>query len=333
MTQLQKELDEVKFQAVQKLEREVYNKTVWQRLTDPIRRKQHSFINMVCATFAYILAYNLHLKSTAHKEALAETEEQTTKTRALQTLLRSLVCQQTIQEIVDRTVLLHHHQQQKKKDRDDSCGGGVVVVDDDDDALKNKNKNNTGNKNADDASAVTKLFRGWFGTSSSSSRTKDDTGVGRSSPSPADSSTPPTSVVVDRDDFVQALKSVLEEKIGDEGLDDETKKQKTIQKIWKDNKEQQQVLLQKQKQQQKQQQKKGADSVVDEEDLLDEGAGLPVQILLPPSSDDDQDRNIVVGKTAAVVDDDELTAAAAAAPLPTTSTNKKQQRRRVFDMM
>jgi len=311
MTQLQKELDEVKVQALQKLEREVYNKTVWQRLTDPIRRKQHSFINMVCATFAYILAYNLHLKSKAHKEAVADAEEQTAKTQELQSLLRSLVEDKTIQEIADKTLLLIDR---KDNNNDDDSGGFV----DDADALK---KTNT-------ADANPKLSWGWFNISSSS-RTKDVTGVGRSSS--AANSTPPPTVIVDRDNLVQTLKSVLEEKIGDEGLDDETKKQKTIQKIWKDNKEQQ--LLQKQQQQQKHHQSTTKHHPVDdkgegeEEDFLSEV--LPVQILLSSPSEDQDDEedtnNNSVSGNAAAVDDDSSVGAA----LPTT---KKKQRRRVFDM-
>lgn len=189
MSQLQHELDDVKAKAIKRLESEVYNKTVWQRLTDPIKRKQHSFINMVCATFAYILAYNLHLKSKAHKKAQGELEEERLKTDDLQTCLRSLLDEETLQEIATKVTTM---------------SPGPENGDD-----------NRGEVTRDQHSSS------WWSMSSRARSYKDES----------------SSVSLDPETLIGALRAVLEDRIGDRGLDDDAKKQKNIQRIWQDNQE------------------------------------------------------------------------------------------------
>jgi hypothetical protein len=100
MNQLQAEINQVK----ERLGKEVYNKSVWQRLTDPLKRKQHSLINMIAATFAYILAYQLHLKRQSNQALAEEIQTQEEMIKNLKTLLRSLLDDDYIQDIATTVV-------------------------------------------------------------------------------------------------------------------------------------------------------------------------------------------------------------------------------------
>jgi hypothetical protein len=184
ISQLQSEMDQVR----DKLEREVYHKSVWRRLTDPLKRKQHSLINMIAATFAYILAYQLHLKRQANQKLQAQIDQQQLKVEDLQRLLRSLLDKEYIEDV--------------SKEISDE-----------------RQSNNRGNNSANRRT----VWNGWTWTTSreqgqSSRATHECIGVD--------------------DDFsviTSILRKRLEERIGDEGLDDESKKQRNIERIWKEN--------------------------------------------------------------------------------------------------
>ncbi len=190
--QLQTEMNDVKARATERLEKEVYNKPYWRRLIDPLKRKQHSVINLLAGTMAYILAHQLHLKRKAYQEAVSELEEEREKTQKLRALLQSLLDENCIHELEQ--------------------AAEVAAAD---------------GKDVSNSTATTNGIFGWWSTSSPSSssprqNTTSDTGYGDDG----------------RPSVRAALLSVLESRIGDEGLDDETRKQKALNKIWEENKEQ-----------------------------------------------------------------------------------------------
>ncbi|KAG7349191.1 hypothetical protein IV203_011788 [Nitzschia inconspicua] len=172
ITQLQTEMNQVK----ERLDKEVYNKSVWRRLTDPLRRKQHSLINMIAATFAYVLAFQLHLKRQANQKLQEELEEQAQTTVALKKLLRSLLEDGYLQEMAE------------------AASDEMAMI-----------RSNT-------RSSVWP----WSSTEQSSSSASQQ---------------------LSPEQVVQILRSKLEERIGDEGLDDDAKKERNIERIWKENQE------------------------------------------------------------------------------------------------
>ncbi|KAG7374649.1 hypothetical protein IV203_013744 [Nitzschia inconspicua] len=172
ITQLQTEMNQVK----ERLDKEVYNKSAWRRLTDPLRRKQHSLINMIAATFAYVLAFQLHLKRQANQKLQEELEEQAQTTVALKKLLRSLLEDGYLQEMAE------------------AASDEMAMI------LSNTRSS----------------VWPWSSTEQSSSQ--------QLSPEQVET-------------IVQILRSKLEERIGDEGLDDDAKKEINIERIWKENQE------------------------------------------------------------------------------------------------
>ena len=98
--ELQKEMDQVK----DRLDKEVYNKSAWRRLTDPLKHKQHSVINMLAATFAYILAYQLHLKRQANQKLEKQLGEYQEELERTHDLLRSLLERQFVRELAQVAV-------------------------------------------------------------------------------------------------------------------------------------------------------------------------------------------------------------------------------------
>jgi hypothetical protein len=171
ITQLHSEIDQVR----ETLEKQVYNKTVWQRLTDPLKRKQHSLINMIAATFAYILAYQLHLKRLANQKLRDESEERERRQRDLKRLLRSLLEEDYVRGMAEAAA-------------EELADGGTTT--------------------------------GWPGWP-------------WSAPPPAER--PSTLSRSRMDALTRVLRQKLEERIGDEGMDDDTKKERGIERIWKQN--------------------------------------------------------------------------------------------------
>jgi hypothetical protein len=282
MTQLQHELDEIKAKALEKLEREVYNKPLWQRWTDRIKRKQHSFINMVAATLAYVLAYNLHLKSKAHKEAIRQLDEEREKIHELQLCLRSLTDEETINEIATKSMDLAAGIMSS----DGSHGRRVTTVDN--------------------------LSRwGWW----RGSPTTQTTSSSSSSATTAGINDDENNNNTGKERLMAALQSVLDDRIGDLGLDDKSQKEKNMQKIWKNNEEQlEQSKSQSQLQQSAVRNEGEEKEVGDEDDIL----ALPNKILLPSSPTEQQQQY------------QEITEGDPEGSTPTAAARRKP--RRVLDM-
>jgi flagellar biosynthesis regulator FlaF len=177
MNKLQAEINQVK----ERLDKEVYNKSIWQRLTDPLRRKQHSLINMIAATFAYILAFQLHLKRQANQQLTEEIQTQEETVKNLNTLLRSLLDDEFIQDMA--TTLAYEN---------------IIMM------TENNRKDGP-----------------WLWRS-----------VRMFKPAPTErDGLSPTQI----DTMAQILRNKLEERIGDEGLDEHAKKERGMERIWKEN--------------------------------------------------------------------------------------------------
>jgi hypothetical protein len=169
INQLQSEMDQVR----EKLEKEVYNKSIWRRLTDPLKRKQHSLINMIAASFAYILAYQLHLKRQLNAKLQSQIDEEQEKVTNIKQLLQSILDDDFLQDISNE---ISYELNQETQHQQQSNHW----------PWRNSAKNSA-------------------------------------------------SAVVDDSVIVSILRQKLEDRIGDEGLDDEAKKQRNIDRIWKEN--------------------------------------------------------------------------------------------------
>ena len=98
IVEMNKELDAVRERAAEKLEKEI-NKSLYRKLTDPLRRYKHSAINIGAVTLAYILAHNYFVKSKEGKEARMQLEESESKIKELQGVLQSLLEPTTSKEM------------------------------------------------------------------------------------------------------------------------------------------------------------------------------------------------------------------------------------------
>ncbi len=98
MARLQKELDVVRVRAAERLEQKL-KKTVWQRLTDPLKRHSHSWINVGAVLLAYILAHNLYQTAREMRKYKEELEEATIERDTYKEALRNLVSEETLKEI------------------------------------------------------------------------------------------------------------------------------------------------------------------------------------------------------------------------------------------
>jgi hypothetical protein len=103
MAQLSKELDIVRERAAAKLDKEL-NKSVYRKLTDPLRRYKHSVVNMVAVTLAYVLAHNLFVTSQKEKKARAALEASQQETQNLKGTLANLLSESTVQSIASACV-------------------------------------------------------------------------------------------------------------------------------------------------------------------------------------------------------------------------------------
>jgi hypothetical protein len=98
MMRLQKELDIVRERAAERMEAKL-NKSTWRKLTDPLRRHSHSWINVGAVLLAYILAHNLYMSGKEKRQLQQELDEATTKRDLYQQALRELVQETTVKEL------------------------------------------------------------------------------------------------------------------------------------------------------------------------------------------------------------------------------------------
>lgn len=98
MTRLQKELDIVRERAAERMEAKL-KKSTWNKLTDPLRRHSHSWINVGAVLLAYILAHNLYMTGKEKKSLQEQLDDVTTQRDVYQQAMRGLIQQSTLQEI------------------------------------------------------------------------------------------------------------------------------------------------------------------------------------------------------------------------------------------
>ena len=98
MAQLQKELDIVRDRAAERLEQQL-QKSAWRRLTDPLRRHAHSWINVGAVLLSYILAHNLYQRAKEVRHLQSELDETTSQRDVYQGALRELLSAGTLQQL------------------------------------------------------------------------------------------------------------------------------------------------------------------------------------------------------------------------------------------
>ena len=103
MARLQKELDIVRERAAERLEQNL-KKTVWQRLTDPLKRHSHSWINVGAVLLAYILAHNLYQTAKEKRKVQEELQVALQDRTTYHNLLRSLLTEETLEPIATACV-------------------------------------------------------------------------------------------------------------------------------------------------------------------------------------------------------------------------------------
>ena len=101
MVRLQKELDIVRERAAERMEAKL-NKSTWRKLTDPLRRHSHSWINVGAVLLAYILAHNLYMTGKEKRQLQQELDEATMKRDLYQQALRELVHEATVKELSNK---------------------------------------------------------------------------------------------------------------------------------------------------------------------------------------------------------------------------------------
>ena len=192
---LQKEIDDTKSKLHQELD-----KSMWKRLTERLKTRQHSIINLLVATFAYILAHRLHLKMKANTELQKELTIEREQNFKLRSILRSITTHAFISDVVSNTIV--------------------------------STTNDTAEQRSSSSSPLSWL-KSWllFGSKSKSTATSTSTSTLLSEEDDDEESTTKTNQLL----FVQTLRLKLEEKIGHEGLEENDKKQKIIEQIWIEN--------------------------------------------------------------------------------------------------
>ena len=188
---LQKEIDDTKSKLHQELD-----KSMWKRLTARLKTRQHSIINLLVATFAYILAHRLHLKMKANTELQNELNIERDQNLKLRSILRSITTHEFISDVVSNTIV--------------------------------STTNDTAEQRSSSSSPLSWL-KSWllFGSKSKSTSTSTSTVLSEED----DDEESTTNQLL----FVQTLRLKLEEKIGHEGLEENDKKQKIIEQIWIEN--------------------------------------------------------------------------------------------------
>jgi hypothetical protein len=98
-----KEIELVREQAVAKLESEL-KKSIYNRLTDPLKNHKHSLYNVLAMTLAYLLAHNLFLTSKKEKEARLQLLESQQMNDDLKLLIESLLQESAVNEMAENCV-------------------------------------------------------------------------------------------------------------------------------------------------------------------------------------------------------------------------------------
>lgn len=198
MAQLNKELDIVRERAAAKLDKEL-NKSVYRKLTDPLRRYKHSVVNMVAVTLAYILAHNLFLTSQKEKKARAALESSQEETQNLKGTLANLLSESTVQSIAS------------------ACVEEVARA-------------GPGTRGERERKTSTSTSSSWWWNITSSQRRRGRLLLG----------------VDDADRLqqrlVEVLQQELDQRIGEQAMNEEQRKQKVVQEIWKENQSQVEAL-------------------------------------------------------------------------------------------
>lgn len=119
IARLQKELDIVRDRAAERMEQKL-NKSVWRRLTDPLKREKHSWINVGAVLLAYILAHNLYMTAREKKQIQQELQEVAALNDTYQEAMRELLQEGTLRQVAEACVqeLSHPHQ-----NKDESSSG------------------------------------------------------------------------------------------------------------------------------------------------------------------------------------------------------------------
>jgi hypothetical protein len=121
MARLQKELDIVRDRAAERLEQKL-QKSVWRRLTDPLRRHSHSWINVGAVLLAYILAHNLYMAGKEKKELQQELDETRLEKETVRGALRDLLQDGTLRELAAACVQELHDDDDGKAAVSSSAG-------------------------------------------------------------------------------------------------------------------------------------------------------------------------------------------------------------------
>ena len=202
LKQLQNEINEVKLQQTQHLDKKL-NKGVLAKLTDPIKRYRHSFFNILAMTISYVLAHNLYVNKKHTKSIQQKLNESQQHVVELQQLLLSLL----------------KDDEEENGSKDESRRNTFIhtVVTKYQDELYNRS-NGIGDEGRS-SGGWSLLFGG--GRSSNSSRRA-------SSSSNEDEE--------EYDLLVSIIKKELESRIGDSILPDDERKQKKMKELLEENK-------------------------------------------------------------------------------------------------
>eukprot|EP00751_Fragilariopsis_kerguelensis_P026100 CAMPEP_0170865318 /NCGR_PEP_ID=MMETSP0734-20130129/21187_1 /TAXON_ID=186038 /ORGANISM="Fragilariopsis kerguelensis, Strain L26-C5" /LENGTH=449 /DNA_ID=CAMNT_0011241465 /DNA_START=21 /DNA_END=1370 /DNA_ORIENTATION=+ len=92
---LQNELNHTKSKLLQEIEI-----PMWKRLINRVKTRQHSVINLLMASLAYILAHRLHLKMKAMQQLENEIHFEREKNSELRSILRSITTDEFIYDVV-----------------------------------------------------------------------------------------------------------------------------------------------------------------------------------------------------------------------------------------
>merc|ERR1712238_90772 len=92
---LQNEMNHTKSKLLQEIEI-----PIWKRLINRVKTRQHSVINLLMASLAYILAHRLHLKMKATQQLENEIHFERAKNSELRSILRSITTDEFIYDVV-----------------------------------------------------------------------------------------------------------------------------------------------------------------------------------------------------------------------------------------
>jgi hypothetical protein len=202
--QLTQELEAVRDRATAKLDAEI-NKSIWRKLTDPLRRYKHSMINIGAMCLAYMLAHMLFVKSKSEKEAKRLMEEAQANHQDLQTALQSLLEPTTLQEMAQ------------------ACVSDIQPL------LSNEN-------------ATTTSYFPWrfLGATRSTSTSTELRTPRRGRQSTSQQQQQQQLLLVER--LQDALEQQLAQRIGEKALTEEQRQRRSIQEVWEESQSQLKAL-------------------------------------------------------------------------------------------